>query len=107
MPGQDEALKIWELRIKKLDERLRPIANQPVDITHPGWLERLRDGTAPLDEAGVRDAMEGLLAKIITGYAQSTDRCKHRASSPGSGVGVQHGKPIGTGSASQMLLKRC
>ena len=62
----------WKIRMAKLDQLLQPIANRPVDITRAGWLERLRAGVPPLDEAGARDTAETLLAEILAGYAQGT-----------------------------------
>ena len=61
-----------ELRIANLDRLLQPIANRPVDITRPGWIEHLQAGPRPLDEAGASDTTETLLAEIITAYAQGT-----------------------------------
>ena len=69
-------LENWELRMMDLEEKLRPIAKRTVDITRPGWFERLQAGGPPLDEAGVRDAVEKLLAEIIAGYAQGTDQTR-------------------------------
>jgi hypothetical protein len=66
-------LEDWELRMMELEQKLQPIAKRPVDITRPDWLERLRAGVSPLDQAGVRDSVERLLAEIITAYAQGTD----------------------------------
>jgi hypothetical protein len=62
----------WEFRIAKLEELLQPIAKRPVDITRPGWLERLQAGPPPLDEVGARDTAETLLAEILAAYAQGT-----------------------------------
>ena len=66
------ALEDWEFRMMELEELLQPIAKRPVDITRPDWLERLQAGVSPLDEAGVRDATERLLAEILAAYAQGT-----------------------------------
>ena len=66
----------FEWRMMELEERLRPIAERPVDITRPGWLERLRTGTPPVDEAGVRDASERLLADLIVAYAQGGEAAR-------------------------------
>ena len=70
------SLEDWELRMMELEEKLQPIAKRPVDITRPGWFERLQAGAPPLDEAGVRDAAERLVVEIIAGYAQGTDQTK-------------------------------
>ena len=70
------ALEDWEFRMMELEEKLQPIAKRPVDITRPDWLERLPAGVQPLDEAGVRDAAERLLAELIGAYAQGTDHTR-------------------------------
>jgi hypothetical protein len=70
------ALDDLELQMMELEERLRPIAQRPVDITRPGWLERLQTGRPPLDEAGVRDAAERLLADLIVAYAQGGEETR-------------------------------
>jgi hypothetical protein len=70
---REDTLASWESRIKELDERLRPIANRPVDISEPNWLDRLQRATPPLDEAGVRTSAQALLEEIISAYAQSTE----------------------------------
>jgi hypothetical protein len=69
-------LEDWELRMMDVEEKLRPIAKRTVDITRPGWFERLQAGAPPLDEAGVRDVVERLLAEIIAGYSQGTDQTR-------------------------------
>jgi len=60
----------------EIDERLQPIAQRPVDVTRPGWLDRLRAGAPPLEEAGVRERSEGLLSELIVAYAQSTEEMR-------------------------------
>lgn len=77
--GNDDdagALENWELQMMELEERLRPIAQRPVDVTRPGWLERLQAGAPPLDEAGVRNPAERLLAEMIDAYAQGSEEIR-------------------------------
>ena len=69
-------LEDWEFRMMELEETLHPIAKRLVDFTRPGWFERLQTGAPPLDEAGVRDAAEKLLAEMIAAYAQGTDQMR-------------------------------
>jgi hypothetical protein len=64
------ALGDLALRMMEVEERLRPIAQRPVDVTRPGWLQRLQSGSPPLDEARVREAAERLLADLIDVYEQ-------------------------------------
>jgi hypothetical protein len=70
------SLEDWELRIVGLEERLQPIARRPVDITQPDWLDHLRVGVPPLDEAGVREQMEQLLGELIPAYAKGGDETR-------------------------------
>jgi len=58
----------WELQMMELDERLRPIAKRPVDITDLNWLALLKRHPRPLDEAGVRPEAEGLLEELLDEY---------------------------------------
>src|SRR5262245_39359327 len=69
-------LEDWEWRIMDLEERLRPIARRPVDITRPDWLDRLRAGVPPLDEAGVREHAEQLLGELIPAYAKGGEETR-------------------------------
>ena len=55
----------FESRIMDLEERLRPIANRPVDITRPGWGILLAQAPHPFDQAGVRSDAETLLEELI------------------------------------------
>jgi len=59
-----------------LEDRLRPIARRPVDVTRPGWVERLQAGVSPLDEAGVRHQVESLLNELIAAYAPGTEETR-------------------------------
>jgi hypothetical protein len=69
-------LEDWESRIMDFEERLRPIACRPVDITRPDWLDRLRAGVPPLDEAGLREHAEQLLGELIPAYATCGDEMR-------------------------------
>lgn len=64
----------FSLRIKNLEDRLRPIANRPVDITKPGWSLNLKDRLHPLDEAGVRSEAESLLNEVIACYTTESEQ---------------------------------
>ncbi len=57
-------LEDWSRRIAAIDARVRPIANAPYE---PGR------GVAPLDEAGVREETEALLAEIVAAYRTCDD----------------------------------
>lgn len=66
-------LEDWQLWMMECEERLRPIGDRPVDITRPGWAERLEAGVPPLDEPGVRDKADELLKELIATYARSNE----------------------------------
>ena len=70
-------LEDLELQIMELEERLRPIAQRPVDVAHPGWAGPLRAGAPPLDEAGVRSTAERLLGGgLIAAYGQGPEETR-------------------------------
>lgn len=54
-----------------IDEKLRPIAETPVDPNDPTWMDRMRQ-SSPLDEAGVRPEAEALLLCLLEAYASGT-----------------------------------
>jgi hypothetical protein len=66
-------LASFEKEIAKLDRALRPIAERSVDITQPGWVERLMT-TRPLDEAGIRPEAQSLLESLVVFYFQADER---------------------------------
>ena len=63
----------FELRIMDLEQRLRPIADRPVDIAKPGWGAQLAHSPHPFDETGTRPEAEGLLRELIGVYRASGD----------------------------------
>jgi hypothetical protein len=65
----------WLPRILAIDERLKPIATRPVDITAPGWVAMLKN-LRPLDDAGVRSATEELLQRLVDEYASGDDAAR-------------------------------
>jgi hypothetical protein len=62
-----------EVEIARFDQLLTPIAKRPVDITDPGWVEKLKNRTPALDEAGIRAPVEALLLEILELYAKSDE----------------------------------
>ncbi|WP_405825617.1 hypothetical protein OG241_49085 [Streptomyces sp. NBC_01390] len=60
-------------RVALVDAAVRPIANRPVDVNDPDWVTRMRQGPAPLDEAGVRAEAESALRALIALYAQGDE----------------------------------
>jgi len=63
----------FELRLIALEQLLRPIADEPVDITQPGWAERLVHSPHPLDRAGVRLEAESLLEDVLQFYQAAAE----------------------------------
>jgi hypothetical protein len=53
-----------------LDERLRPVAEQPVDLDDPKWLESLEALPTPLDQAEIRPEAEALVDEVSARYEQ-------------------------------------
>ena len=58
----------FALRIRDIEQRVRPIADRPMDITKPGWGAQLMHAPHPLDEAGIRSEAETLLDEVIGFY---------------------------------------
>lgn len=58
-----------EARLAALDARLRPIADRPVDLSHPGALAALGARPNPLDESGTREPVEALVLEMVRDYA--------------------------------------
>jgi len=69
--------KKLELKIMDLEQKLRPIADRPVDISEPGWGARLAQSQHALDEAGVRSEAETFLGELIDFYPASRDHDRH------------------------------
>jgi hypothetical protein len=51
-----------------LDERLRPVAEQPVDLDDPKWLESLEALPTPFDQAEIRPEAEALVEEVSARY---------------------------------------
>lgn len=66
-----------EQEIARLDRALRPIAERPVDISRPGWADRLITAS-PLDEAGIRSQARTALESLVELYARGDDRERAR-----------------------------
>jgi hypothetical protein len=59
-----------------LESKLRPIARRKVDFNDPKWVEKVRSGPHPLDEAGVRVEAEKLLGEVLTAYAAGDSKLR-------------------------------
>jgi hypothetical protein len=60
--------------MRELDEKLKPIANRPIDITQPGWLEEAKALAPPLERADVQPRAQHLLLDIVREYGQVSAR---------------------------------
>jgi hypothetical protein len=58
-----------------LNEKLRPIAETPVDPNDSTWMDRMRQ-SSPLDEAGVRREAESLLMALLHAYASGAPKLR-------------------------------
>ncbi|NUU24710.1 MAG: hypothetical protein HOV68_24890 [Streptomycetaceae bacterium] len=56
--------------VATLDVVLAPIVTEPIDITDPDWVARMRAAPDPVDRAGVRAEAEAVLAEIVDRYAE-------------------------------------
>ncbi|MGW2523385.1 hypothetical protein ACWC09_41655 [Streptomyces sp. NPDC001617] len=63
-----------EQRVALVDASIEPIATRPVDLTDPDWERRMREGPAPLDEAGVRSEAESVVRELIGRYERGDER---------------------------------
>ena len=57
-----------EGRIRAIDDAIEPIANRPVDLTEPGWMDRLKSRPHPFDQAAVRSEGESATLDLVDGY---------------------------------------
>ncbi|CAG6392648.1 hypothetical protein NMG29_29775 [Streptomyces cocklensis] len=53
-----------------IDACVEPLAKRPVDLTDPGWAEKMRKRPHPLDEAGVRPEAEAALREVLSRYEE-------------------------------------
>jgi hypothetical protein len=68
-----KSLSEIEVEIARFDQLLTPIAKRPVDISDPGWVEKLKNRTPALDEAGIRAPVEALLLETLEQYANGDE----------------------------------
>lgn len=62
------SLQQLETTCASLDARLKSIAKRRIDVSDPGWIEKLSRGPHPLDAAGVREKAGQLLRELLDGY---------------------------------------
>jgi hypothetical protein len=69
----------FSIRLQAIDDRLRPIAERPIDFSGPDPASKLRAAVTAarrlpaLDEAGVRPAAEALLTDVVNAYGSADD----------------------------------
>jgi hypothetical protein len=69
---EDVSLQALSKQIARLNEKLRPIAERPVDTSDPNWSRALQNAPDPLDEAGVRTDAEAVLESLLRAYAMAS-----------------------------------
>ncbi|MFE7842298.1 hypothetical protein ACFU53_41445 [Streptomyces sp. NPDC057474] len=60
-------------QVALVNAALRPIAEAPVDIGDPDWVEKMRARPDAMDEAGVRAEAEAVLRAMLTAYADGDE----------------------------------
>ncbi|WP_203859309.1 hypothetical protein [Plantactinospora mayteni] len=60
-------------RVSRLDRAIAPIANRPVDLSDPGWADRLLEEPPAAEQAGVADEAAVVLAALLTRYAEGDE----------------------------------
>jgi hypothetical protein len=69
-------LEDWERSIELLDALLRPIANEPVDLSDRDWAAKMSAAPSPVDRAGVADAAYTVLRAVLTAYADGDEEVR-------------------------------
>lgn len=59
------------------DARLKPFAQQPIDITDPAWIAKFA-GRDPLKEAGVKRKAQALIAEILDRYLKGPESVREK-----------------------------
>jgi hypothetical protein len=67
-----KALPEIRREIAYLDNLLKPIADQPVDINDPNWEAKL-EALDPLDQAGVKEQTQDLISEVLARYVDGTE----------------------------------
>ncbi|MBE1485900.1 hypothetical protein [Plantactinospora soyae] len=62
-----------EATVSRLDQALAPIANAPVDLDEPNWVERMRQAPPAVVQAGVADQAETALATLLSRYGEGDE----------------------------------
>ncbi|MDT0568231.1 hypothetical protein RM704_12230 [Streptomyces sp. DSM 3412] len=65
-----------ERRVARVDAALRPIAEEPVDLSDPDWAEKTRQRPDAMDAAGVRTEAQVVLRSLLTAYADGDDELR-------------------------------
>jgi hypothetical protein len=66
----------FELQAMAINERLAPIATQPIDTSDPNWATLFGQRPHPLDQADVRPATETLLESLVSEYQNSDEETR-------------------------------
>jgi len=63
-----QSLTDVEARLCRLDSKIKPVAERPVDISDPNALTKLETEPHPLDETGTRAEAENLILELVSDY---------------------------------------
>ncbi|MFC6018904.1 hypothetical protein ACFP2T_22190 [Plantactinospora solaniradicis] len=62
-----------EAVVSRLNQALAPIAETPVDIDDPNWVEKMRQAPSALVRAGVADEAETALGTLLSRYGEGDE----------------------------------
>jgi hypothetical protein len=69
----DNRLKEYDERFARLNDKLRPIAERPIDTSQPDWMEKLAKAPHPLVQAGEVAEGESLRASLEQLYVSTPE----------------------------------
>lgn len=74
--GMSIDFEATRISVARLDERLRPIANRPVDVDDPDWVGEVASAPDPLEQTGLRAEARAVLAELLDAYAAGPDELR-------------------------------
>jgi hypothetical protein len=65
------------ISISRLDQKLKPFANRPIDINDPSWAQKVASAPYPLEQTGIRAEAQSVLAEILDAYAVGPEELRN------------------------------